>query len=94
MLTTRVGPQNFSINPFLLIGTGFQVLDIGEIITHRTYIYGNSGQRAYAALAAFGLGFDIPISSSITLLLEGKLTGTSYKGAGFIALTSSIRFAL
>ncbi|HXG37194.1 MAG TPA: hypothetical protein VNL36_00340 [Bacteroidota bacterium] len=103
-ITARASTEASFINPFLSLTTGLYRLNIGEIIISTWFdsnpqnvsrsTYNGSGVSSTKGFAALGLGFSIPLDSSIRIALEGRFTQTFNSQESFIPLLTRIQFDL
>ncbi len=100
----RAGTSNSFVNPFLSLNAGLYRLNVGEITISnwmdsspqdvtRT-VYRGSGTSTSTGFVALGVGFKIPLHSSIQLAVEGRITQTINAKESFIPIRASVQFDL
>ena len=93
-ILARIRGERRTVSPFLTLGGGIQVVDTGRILIDRAYTYGESGKVTQEATGALGIGLSAALRSTMNLMIKIRVTGTSNRESGFLALVSSVQFAL
>jgi len=92
------------ISPFLSLTFGLYRFNVGEITISswmdstpqnvtRT-VYRGSGTSTNTGFVALGLGFKIPLHSSIRMAVEGRITQSVDPRENFIPIRASVQFDL
>jgi len=103
-IAIRISTSASFINPFLSLTTGLYRFNIGEIIVS-TWVDSNpqnvsrsayigSGVSMTKGFAAPGVGFSMPLDSSIRVACEGRFAQTFNSQESFLTLVSTIQFDL
>lgn len=92
------------IKPFVSIGGGAYFMDVGRITLQYWLSYANSsdsgslydgsGKIYRKAFGLLGVGFEVPVSRTLQLRLEGQYANALNSFGTFVPVTMAVQFAL